>query len=124
MHITSVTLLGFVLTTICTSICPMNMGLDSGMPVHHEGVHMTEHAMHMGDHEEMPCSHCEQDEDKLATPSTQKIAVKVAAEMPFTSFVSVLSPSDIAEEKQSRVLLANGPPFTTKVLVETVVMRM
>lgn len=125
MHTTLLTLVGFTFTTICASICPMNMGgMDSMMSMHHGDVQMMEHAMDMGeDQKEMPCKRCEQDEDEVAALSAPTSIFQIVSHVPFVAFSSLSTYTDVIHAQQIRSILANAPPIPTETLVGTVILR-
>jgi hypothetical protein len=123
MQMTLFTLVGFALTTICTSICPMNMGMMS-MNMNGDDMQMAAHTtMDMGEQKEMPCKRFEQEEEEIIALSSSSNTIQVVSHVPFAVFSVVVSYKDALHKKQSQLLLANGPPIPTETLVGTVILR-
>ena len=127
MRLAVFTLLGFTFTTLCASLCPMNVG---GMPMNHEGMQMA--AMHSGDEmkgmnhgdkKEVPCKKCEKEDNVEITISSSTPDVKTSNTLQ-VAYVAVasLSIDDLHVQKIKLKNSINGPPLSVS-LVGTVVLR-
>ncbi|PIR52809.1 hypothetical protein COU76_04660 [Candidatus Peregrinibacteria bacterium CG10_big_fil_rev_8_21_14_0_10_49_10] len=114
-------LIGFSLSTLCASICPMNMG---AMPMNHSDQQVMAHMMQRSqENKDMTCERCEQKGQELAIASAPTLSVSASfAPMFAVSPFDLKGASDLL--KKSTVSIASaGPPFPEILLTGTVVLR-
>ena len=117
------TLLGFTLTTICATICPMGMNMDMGtMSMSHGDMQMMHDDMAQKE-QKTPCEKCNQKVEEVAAVTMSTIEIH----MPMSSLLSVIPvfSYDRAASLRQSIRLVHSyirPPPPAETLVGTVIL--
>ncbi len=120
MKLSALALAGITLSSICASICPMNLAMH---PMDMDGMHMAAQEM---DHDDMDtkqgCDSCATDEDHIALANLS-VEIQQVAHVIYTKIPSVVSFPDITSVSTAKLFLADTGPPLSEVLVGTVILK-
>lgn len=120
MHISYLTLAGITLSTICASICPMNIGME---PMDMNGMHMAAQEMHHDMEATQACETCEKESEDIAF-SNISLEVQQGSYLLSTALSPLARFPDATEIPKSKLFLVDaGPPPLSQSLIGTVILR-